>query len=58
MPIKLELSENEAKLIFGLLDRFSNIFNSDIAKKLQGKIEDLIHEYEEEKIEDLINSEE
>lgn len=48
LEINLPLTSGEAKVLFGVLDKYTDENYNEIASIVQGRLEDLIHEYEED----------
>lgn len=48
LEIKLPLTSREAKVLFGVLDKYTDENYNEIASIVQGRLEDLIHEWEDE----------
>ena len=48
LDISLPLTSREAKVLFDVLDKYTDENYNEIASIVQGRLEDLIHEWEEE----------
>lgn len=48
LEIKLPLTSMEAKVLYDVLDTYTDEHYNEIASIVQGRLEDLIHEWEEE----------